>query len=296
MPELLQTILILTSVCLFFGIILAIANQKLKVYEDPRIDEVEEMLPGSNCGACGSPGCRAFAEIVVGGEAAPSKCTVSSEDGIHKIANYLGVEAGKEQKRVARLLCAGGAAESHNRSDYKGGLSTCRAESVVAGGAKDCTWGCLGLGDCEKVCDFDAIFMNEDGLPQVIPEKCTACGDCVTECPKDLFTLLPMDHKILVQCKSQLEGDTALERCSVACTACGKCAMDAQGESIKISKGLAVVDYEKIDLIGPEVTMRCPTNSIVWLSGDGQFETDIKKWISLGQVEKEEHLSTEYFQ
>ena len=296
MSEVLQTVLILTSICVFFGTILAIANIKLKVFEDPRIDKVEEMLPSANCGACGFPGCRAFAEKVVANEVNPSKCSVSSPEGIEDIASYLGVEAGQEEKRVARLLCAGGVDEAHNKSQYKGGMTTCRAESIVAGGSKDCTWGCLGLGDCSVACTFDAIVMNENGLPQVDPEKCTACGDCVEACPKDLFTIMPISQKLIVQCKSLLEGDSALERCSVACTGCGKCALDATPGGIDIRQGLAVINYEKFNEMGPEVTLRCPTNAITWLMSDGQFSKSQRSWDPLGRVEKEEHLSNEYFQ
>ena len=165
--EFLIPIFILAGLGLLFGIILSIAYSRFKVFEDPRIDIVEEMLPSANCGACGQPGCRAFAEHVVKEGTNPAKCTVSSSEGITNIANYLGVEASQEEKNVARLLCAGGINEAHNLAKYKGGMSTCRGEAVVAGGSKDCSWGCLGLGDCERVCDFDAISMNENGLPVV---------------------------------------------------------------------------------------------------------------------------------
>ncbi|MEN8251155.1 MAG: RnfABCDGE type electron transport complex subunit B, partial [Bacteroidota bacterium] len=186
---------ILAGLGLLFGIILSVAYKKFKVFEDPRIDVVENMLPNANCGACGVPGCRAFAEEVINNGVNPAKCSVSSEEGIATIANFLGVEAQQEEKRVARLLCAGGINEAHNLADYKGGLSTCRGEAVVVGGSKDCSWGCLGLADCEKACDFDAIAMNKNGLPVVETAKCTACGDCVDECPKQLFVIMPISQK-----------------------------------------------------------------------------------------------------
>ena len=220
-------VVIMVGIGLLFAIILALAYKRFRVFEDPRIDEVEEMLPSANCGACAQPGCRAFAEKVVAGVLPPSKCTVSSSEEQKRIAEYLGVDSGASEKVVARMLCAGGKREAHNLAGYEGALRTCRGEAVVAGGAKACSWGCLGLGDCAKVCDFDAIFMNEDGLPTVIPEKCVACNDCVEVCPKDLFTLMPVSQKLIVQCKSLLEGDLATSKCSVACTACGKCVADA---------------------------------------------------------------------
>lgn len=266
-------VMILTGLGLLFSAILAVAYKKLRVYEDPRIDKVEELLPGANCGACGMPGCRAFSEAVVKGELPPSKCTVSSPSGIERIAGYLGVEAGRQEKRVARVLCAGGKEEAHNRASYIGGVRTCRGESVVAGGGKACTWGCLGLGDCAEVCDFDAIHMNADALPVVDIDRCTACGDCVDVCPKDLFVLMPIEQKLIVQCKSQLEGDLATDRCSVACNACGRCAADAPDGLIAIRQGYAQIDYSLNHLASPYATRRCPTGAIVWLDNGKQFES-----------------------
>jgi electron transport complex protein RnfB len=289
---------ILVLLGLFFAVVLAVAYKKLRVYEDPRIDEVEEMLPHANCGACGQPGCRAFAEKVVGGELIPSKCTVSSADGIQRIAAYLGVDAGAEEKRVARLLCAGGKREAHSLADYKGSLRTCRGESVVNGGPKACTWGCLGLGDCAVSCDFDAIYMNDDGLPVVIPDLCVACGDCVEACPKGLFELMPVSQKLVVQCKSLLEGDLALSKCSVACTACGRCVADAAPGLIEIRNNLAVVNYELNNLATPEATKRCPTDAIIWLEGQ-QFKEEKTSALPLGKVERftiEDDLENRYWQ
>jgi len=294
--EIIPAIVILTGLGLLFATILAIAYKKLKVYEDPRIDRVEEMLPGANCGACGSPGCRAFAERVVGGEANPAKCTVSSSDGIDNIANYMGVEVSDEEKRVARVQCAGGINEAHNRASYDGSMSTCRGEAVVAGGPKDCSWGCLGLGDCATVCDFDAIVMNDDALPVVDPEKCTACGDCVDICPKGLFVLMPIGQKLIVQCKSELEGDLATDRCSVACTACSRCVADAAPDLITIEHGLAVINYELNNLATRDAIRRCPTNAIVWMEGDAQFDARAEAAMPLGRVESGQYDATTYYQ
>jgi len=283
--EILIPVGILSGLGLLFATILAVAYRKLRVEEDPRIDEVEEMLPHANCGACGEPGCRAFAEKVVNQEADVSKCTVSSPEDIERIAEYLGIEAGAQEKRVARMLCAGGKNEAHSLAQYAGSMRTCRGEAVVTGGVKACAWGCLGLADCMKVCDFDAIYMNDDGLPTVIPEKCTACGDCVDICPKDLFELMPLSQKLIVQCKSQLEGDLAESKCSVACTACGRCVADAPDGLIEIKDQLAVINYELNYLASPEATLRCPTDAIVWVE-DKQFEKKPTLWLPLGRVEK----------
>jgi electron transport complex protein RnfB len=244
--------------------VLAVANRKMHVQEDPRIDEVEEMLPGTNCGACGSPGCRAFAESCVGGKANPSKCTVSSKDMVGFIAGYLGVEVGQQEKIVARLACAGGNHVARMRAEYSG-MGTCRAAVAVGGGGKACSWGCLGLGDCDESCGFDAIHMDKHGLPIVNEDKCVACNDCIVACPLDLFSLHPVSHKLWVACKSLAEGDAALADCDVACTACARCAADAPDGVITMRNNLAVIDYTKNNLTSRIPTGRCPTGAIVWM-------------------------------
>lgn len=262
----LQAVMILGGVGLVFGVFIALANRKLWVWEDPRIDAVSAMLPQANCGACGLPGCRAFAERAVSGQVTPSQCTVSGEAAREAIASYLGVDAGEERKRVARLLCAGGTDVAVQQAEYRG-LPTCSAAAAVAGGGKGCAWGCLGLADCERVCDFGAIQMTATGLPKVDPALCTACGDCVEACPKGLFTLLPLDGHLLVQCKNLVQGDDALDSCKAACTTCGKCVMDAAEGLISVASGVAVVDYDKIALEALTAVERCPTGAIAWLNG-----------------------------
>ena len=266
LSAILVSVATLGGVALTFAILIALANKKLKVWEDPRIDAVVDLLPGSNCGACGAAGCRAFAEELVGGQRQPAQCTQLGKEDIVDIADYLGVEAGEAVKRVARLLCAGGSHVTTRWAEYRG-LETCGAAAAVAAGGKGCAWSCLGLDDCERACDYDAIYMNEVGLPVVIPDRCTACEDCVEACPRDLFVIMPIDQKLIVQCKSQLEGDEAEELCQVACTACGLCATDAAPGLIEMKNGLAVIDYSKNELADPAATVRCPTGAIVWLEG-----------------------------
>lgn len=266
MAVILTAVAALGGITVILAALLILANKKLYVQEDPRIDIVEEMLPHANCGACGFPGCRPFAEALVGGQALPGKCTVSSEEGRVQIAHFLGVDVGAQEKVVARLACAGGINVARNRARYEG-LKTCRAAAVVAGGGKGCFWGCLGLADCEVVCDFDAIHMNQFSLPVVDEEKCTACGDCVEVCPKDLFSLHPASHRLWVACKNLEAGDEILEDCEVACTACGRCAADAPG-MIKMANNLPVIDYSRNHKTQAPI-QRCPTGAILWIEKDG---------------------------
>jgi electron transport complex protein RnfB len=272
LTTILSSVAILGGVGLTFGTLISVAHLKLRVWEDPRIDEVTDLLPGTNCGACGQAGCRAFAEALVAGNVQPATCTVMGPDDIAEVAEYLGVDAGEASKRVARLLCAGGSDVATQRAEYRG-LQTCKAAVAVAGGGKGCAWGCVGLADCERSCDFDAIYMNAVELPVVIPEKCTACNDCVEACPLDLFTLMPMEQKLIVQCKNLLEGEEAEAVCRVACNGCGRCAADAAQGLIEMVNGLAVIDYEKNELATPEAIGRCPTGAIVWVEGSQFADT-----------------------
>jgi Na+-translocating ferredoxin:NAD+ oxidoreductase RNF subunit RnfB len=251
------------------ALMLALANRRLFVYEDPRIDEVDALLPKSNCGACGFAGCRNFAERLVAGEEVPARCTVSGPAHIAAIASMLGVDVGAVDKRVARLACAGGRHVAFLRARYVG-LSTCRAASVVSGGGKECAWGCLGLGDCASVCLQGAITLDAHGLPVVDMQKCTACNDCVTACPKGLFSLQSVSQRLWVACRNRAEGDLAEAACEVACTACGKCVADAAPGLVTVRDNLAEIDVTLIGEARREAIDRCAPGAIVWYDDAGR--------------------------
>jgi Na+-translocating ferredoxin:NAD+ oxidoreductase RNF subunit RnfB len=265
--QILNAVLFMLSLGGVLALCIAFANRKLYVYEDPRIDSTEQKLPGTNCGACGKPGCRAFAEALVQGTANPSECTVSDEAAKAEIAESLGVALSASEKRVARLACGGGNHVARQRTRYVG-MQSCRAADLVAGGGKGCWYGCLGLEDCGVACTFDAIHFNEQGLPVVDPEKCTACGDCVDACPKGLFSIQPISHQLWINCKSLEFGEKAEAECDVACTACGKCVADAGGELITIKNNLAVIDYSLNHFSSMDLIQRCPTGAILWITPD----------------------------
>ncbi|MEA3277414.1 MAG: RnfABCDGE type electron transport complex subunit B [Pseudomonadota bacterium] len=257
---------IMAGLGLFFAVILAIAYRFLRVQEDPRIEDTEDLLPGSNCGACGQPGCHAFAERLVQGQVAPSQCTVAPAEAVDAIAELLDVDPGQQEKRVTRLHCAGGRGQAYQIAEYRG-FESCRAASVVSEGGKGCPWGCLGLADCRDACGFDAIKMNANGLPSVAVDRCTACGDCVAACPRDLFELMPLSHHLFVQCRAPLAGDMATALCTTACDACERCVADAAPGLIRMEDNLPVVDYGAGGPARPEATFRCPTGAIQWLDG-----------------------------
>lgn len=270
----LVAIAILSGLGLLFGVGLAVAQRFLKVDEDPRLEMLDEMLPGSNCGACGEAGCHAFAEALVEGRKSPSACTVSSPGDVEAVAAFLGIDPGQQEKRVARLHCAGGLGQARQIAEYEG-HGTCRAAHLVGGGGKGCSWGCLGLADCMVACDFDAIVMNGERLPVVDVERCTACGDCVDACPRDLFDIMPLSHHLVVQCAAPLEGEMARSICSVACDACGRCAQDAAPGLIRMEGNLPIVNYAGGGPARPEATHRCPTGAIRWVEHDQFDETPV---------------------
>lgn len=288
----LDTSLIITSATGFMAvlggllaILLIVANRRFYVYEDPRIDEVEDLLPRANCGACGSPGCRAFAEGLVAGDFEPAQCTANSSELNKEIADKLGVTLSVQEKRLPRLACAGGSHVAWLRAEYQG-LEGCRAADLVAGGGKGCNWGCLGQGDCVHICKFDAIYLDDNGLPQIDAEKCTACGDCVDACPRYLLSIHPESHQLWMACKNEEFGDKAEAHCDVACTACGRCVMDAAEGLIAISNNLATIDYSRNVSADKSAIDRCPTGAIVWLDKDDS----IRKGKNAKQVIRKEAL------
>ena len=272
MPSL-DPLLFGTAVCAIGGLtfllatMLVIANRILYVEVDPRLEIVVDLLPGTNCGGCGYPGCQAFADALVAGDVLPGKCSVSLPVEQERIAGFLQIDVGQQEKRIARLACAGGTNVARVHAHY-GGLKSCAAATLVSGGGKGCFWGCLGIGDCEVACTFDAIEMNAHRLPVVNESKCTACGDCVSACPKDLFSLQLQTHRLWVACRSQEAGDEILEDCEVACTACGRCAMDAPG-LVEMQGNLPIIDYSK-GQANSSAIKRCPTGAIVWFGASGE--------------------------
>ncbi len=250
------------------AIVLFFIAQKFKVIEDPKIDEVEEILPAANCGGCGFPGCRGFAEALV--KSANEKksieglsCPVGGNDAMAAAAGILGLEAEEKEPQIAVIRCSGSRENAPQKMQFDG-PATCAFAHNLFSGESGCPYGCLGCGDCVAACDFDAISMDElTGLP-VVKDNCVACGACVTACPRGIIELRnkgKKDRRIFVSCINQEKGGPAKKNCSVACIGCGKCFKVCPFEAITMNNNLAYIDYEKCKLCRKCVA-ECPTGAI----------------------------------
>ncbi|MDD3787629.1 MAG: Fe-S cluster domain-containing protein [Petrimonas sp.] len=245
--------------------ILYLIGQKFKVVEDPRIEQVQEALPAANCGGCGYPGCGGFAAALVKSDTMDGfYCPVGGQATMDKVAEILGRTAAVSAKKIAVVRC-NGTCEHRPRVNYYDGASNCAIASSLYGGDTGCSFGCLGLGDCVESCTFDAIHINpETMLPEVVEDKCTACGACVKACPKDLIELRkqgPKSRRIYVSCMNKDKGGVARKSCDVACIGCSKCFQVCPFEAITMENNLAYIDDDKCRLCRKCVPV-CPTNSI----------------------------------
>lgn len=252
---------------LFAGL-LGFAHTKLKVEEDPEVTEIEEILPGLDCGACGYPGCHQLAKNVVSGDAPPDSCVPGGEEVAEEIAEVLGLEVPTEpgKVRLAVVHCGAGNAEKKRIGDYEG-VESCRTAEFTIGGNLKCEFGCLGYGDCARVCPFDAIEMV-NGLPRIDPDACTACGECVETCPRDIISIEELDLAgdfVKVACNSTDEGSAVREKCDVGCIACGLCEQVGPEEVFSVEDNLSRMEYSEYSENADFDTVidKCPTGCIV---------------------------------
>lgn len=259
------TIAVLTVLGALLAVVLFLVAKKFKVEEDPRIDEVEKVMPGANCGGCGFAGCRAFAQSCVEkGNLDENFCPVGGNETMKKVADILGIEAVAKAPVVAVVRC-NGSCENRPRTSTFDGAKSCRVMAGLYSGDTGCAYGCLGCGDCVKACQFGALSMDpQTGLPVVDESRCTGCGACAKACPKGVIELRakgPRGMRVFVSCLNKDKGAVARKACSAACIGCGKCAKVCAKEAITVENNLAYIDFEKCKLC-KKCVAECPTGAI----------------------------------
>jgi electron transport complex protein RnfB len=249
----------LGAIGLVAAMTLGVASKKFAVEIDPREQEILESLSGANCGACGYPGCAAYAKAVAKGDAPPNLCTPGGQATLEKVSKIMGVAAVSTEPKVAVVCCQGDNQKAREKYRYLG-FKDCVAAQKIAGGPKECPAGCLGLGTCVRACPFDAIEITTHGLAVINREKCTGCGKCVSVCPRHVIRLVPKKATVHVLCNSHDKGAVVRKYCEVGCIGCQLCKKTAP-EAYKIENFLAEVVYEHYDKAAPAIE-KCPTKCI----------------------------------
>lgn len=252
---------IVGGIGLLIGLFLGIAAIVFKVNTDEREEEILNALPGNNCGGCGYAGCSGLAAAIVKGEAPVNSCPVGGEPVGEKIAAIMGVEAKKSVRQVAFVHCQGDCDKTKLDYDYSGIEDCAMLQFVPNGGPKSCNYGCLGYGNCVKVCPFDAIHIV-NGVAVVDKEKCKACGKCIEACPKNLISMVPYESKHIVACSSLDKGPITMKACTTGCIGCGICVKNCPNDAIRVENFHAIIDYDKCSNCGI-CAEKCPKNAII---------------------------------
>ena len=291
MNIILFTLCVLVTLGVVSAVFLYIVAQKFKVYEDPRIDLVNDELPAANCGGCGYAGCRAFAEALVEADDISSLyCPVAGNAVMMKIAQILGKTVDAKEPQVAVVRCSG-SLERRPRTSVYDGATSCAIQQALYSGDNDCPYGCLGCGDCAVSCKFDALAMDTaTGLPVVNDANCTACGACIKACPRSIIEMRHKDRKnrkIYISCVNKDKGGIARKYCAVACTGCSKCAKACTFNAITIENHLAYIDAKACKLCR-KCAPECATNAVLELNFPPR-----KTAISAGEKAGKQNVSME---
>jgi Na+-translocating ferredoxin:NAD+ oxidoreductase RNF subunit RnfB len=241
----------------FLGLALGLFRDLFMVKEDPLVESIRNALPGANCGGCGFPGCEGYAaEVAAGGDI--SKCTAGGKSTADKLAELMGAGAVAITPMVAELCCLGGDDIAVKRGKYTG-IHSCRG-AKLAGSTKQCSWGCIGFGDCVAVCKFNAISMGNEGLPVIDRAKCTGCKVCIAECPQGVLKLIPKDNKrVIAHCSNRNPIRSAIRKtCRLGCIKCGICVKQCPEKCLVLENGIPQVDYDKCTACGT-CGEKCPT-------------------------------------
>ena len=268
MTEILIAIGILGGLGLIFGLILAAASKAFHVETDPRLEQLNECLPGANCGGCGYAGCGGYAEAVLNGEAPIGKCASGGNECAQAMAAIMGVEAGEVTRKVALVRCSGektvdadgNVTGAKVKANYEG-FHDCVAASKVGGnGPLSCKYGCLGYGTCVKACKYDAIRVV-NGIARVNEDRCVGCMACAAACPRGLIVPVEPNRNVVIACNSMAKGAVTTRGCTVGCIGCGLCKKICPKDAITVTNNLAVIDYSKCDNCGLCATV-CPKRLI----------------------------------
>ena len=259
--NILIAIAVLGAMGAIFGAALAFAAKIFYVEVDPKEAAVRECLAGANCGGCGYPGCDGYAKAVAEGKAPVNGCVAGGQEAADKIAEIMGVSAGAGEKHVAYVPCHGCSDVAVPRFEYNG-PQDCQAAMLFGGKSnKLCTFACIGLGNCVRACQFDAMHIV-NGIAQVNRANCVGCGACVDTCPKSIVKLIPESQRIMPACSSHDKGALVMKACKVGCIGCMKCQRECPAEAIVVKDALAVVDPEKCIGCGKCAEV-CPRHIIV---------------------------------
>ena len=267
--DILIAIGILGGLGLVFGLVLAAASKVFYVETDPRLEQLNECLPGANCGGCGFAGCGAYAEAVLKGEAPVGKCASGGNEAAKAMAAIMGVEAGEVTRKVALVRCSGARTYDAEGNLTKGakmkahyeGFHDCLAASRVGGsGPLSCKFGCLGYGSCTKVCKYGAISVK-NGVAVVDEDLCVGCMACAQVCPRKIITAVEPSQNVIIACNSLAKGAVTNRACTIGCIGCGKCMKNCPSGAITITNNLAQIDSSKCTNCG-ECAKVCPKGLI----------------------------------